>query len=316
MVGVGIGAGVGAGAGQGMAGAGFQGGAETVNAPVGQQKRQPGLIAGGAGTVVAEQQRNVAAHIGGLVGRREQVQRNAGRVAAGAHLAAYRHIEPGHGGAVHFLNSRREGDILRSGVGAVLPAAGNGYIELAGQVGVLPVADEHCGELLGNGGGVQQLVGRQAGRRAAHHGADVVHTGLQRNQPDGRQPVPDVRHLLNGEFPQLHLLPGGQVGKPHPVVGADGGQGAELVGVADAVGDADAHHKTARRLPAKEHAGPLQPVAVVRWNGFPTVAAEGGEVIEDVQAVFCGLDDFNFVHCCCLPVADAAVRRPFSRFIG
>ena len=308
VVGMGIGAGIGAGPGQGAPQAGFQGGAEAGGAPFGQQKRQAGFVARRACAAVAEQPGDVAAQLGGIGRRREYVQRRGGRVAAGTHLAAHRHIEAGDRRAVYFRNGRREGDVLRCGVGAVFPATGNGNIELAGQVGELPVAEEHCGELPGNGRCVQQLAGRQAGGGAAHDGADVVHPGLQGNQPDGVQTRPDVRHIPNGEIPQLHLLAGGEVGKGLPaaavaiaaaaaVVLADRRQGAELVGVADAVGDADAHHKPPRRLAAKENAGPLQTVPVRHRNGFPTIPAEGGDVPENVQAVLFGLDGFNLVHC-------------------
>ena len=252
----------------------------------------------------------MTAQFGGGGGRHENVQRHGGGVAAGTHLAAHRHIEAGDGRAVYFRKGRREGDVLGGGVGAVFAAAGDGDIELAGQVGELPVAEEHCGELRGDGRGVQQFVGREAGGGAAHDGADVVHSGLQGDEADGVQAGPDVRHIGNAEIPQLHLLAGGQVGEglagagaaiavvaTAAVVLADGRQGAELVGIADAVGDADAHHKAPRRLAAKENAGPLQAVAVGRRDGFPAVAAEGGDVPEDVQAVFFGFDDFNLVHC-------------------
>ena len=297
VVGTGAGAGVGAGAEQRAGGAGCQGGAELGGAPVGEEESQPGFVAGGAGAVVAEQQDDVVAEVGGLVGRHEQVEGDGGGVTAGAHFAADGHVEAGRGAAVDFLDGGGESDVLGIGMDAVFQAAGDADIEFAGQVGVGAVADEHSGELVGDGGGVQEFVRGQAGGGAADDGADVVHAGLEGNEADGGQAGPDVRGLRDGEVAELGLLSGGEVGEAGAVVVADAGQGAELVGVGDAVGDADAHHKAARGLAAEEDAGPLEAVAVGRGDGLPAVAGESGDVGQDVQAVFFGLDGFDFVHC-------------------
>ena len=297
MVGAGAAAGVGAGGEQRAGGAGCQGGAELGGAPVGEEESQPGFVAGGAGAVVAEQQDDVVAEVGGLVGRHEQVEGDGGGVTAGAHFAADGYVEAGRRDAVDFLDGGREGDVLGIGMDAVFQAAGDADIEFAGQVGVGAVADEHSGELVGDGGGVQEFAGRQAGGGAADDGADVVHAGLEGDEADGVQAGPDVRGLGDGEVAELDLLAGGEVGEAGAVVVADGGQGAELVGVGDAVGDADAHHKAARGLAAEEDAGPLEAVAVGRGDGLPAVAGEGGDVLQDVQAVFFGFDGFDFVHC-------------------
>ena len=143
-------------------------------------------------------------------------------------------------------------------------------------------------------------MGGQAGQGAADNGADVVHAGLQGGEAHVVQALPDVKHVANFVLAQLDLLAGSQVGKPFAVVIADAGDGAELGGVADAVGHTQPHHKTAGGLPAVENAGPLQQVALILRDGLPALFGEGGNILQDVQAILGGFHNFDFVH------------RPFS----
>ena len=161
----------------------------------------------------------------------------------------------------------------------VVQAAGDGDIELSGQVGVLPVADKHFGEFAGDGRRIQQLAGREAGNRAPNHCANVVHAGLQRDQSHAVQTFPDFGYVVDAELAQLHLLTSGQVAKALPVVIADIGQNAELIGVAEAVGHAYSHHKTARGLPTEKHAGPLQAIPLLLRYGLPT----GGGIVGNIS---------------------------------
>ena len=274
----------------------FDFGAELFGSPFCNEESQPHLVAGFPGAVIAEDQHDVIADFGGFLGRDEQVQRRVRRVASRPHFAAHGHVKPGDLPAVRSLHGRRHGNVLRCYVSAVLQASRDGHVELAGQVGVFPVAHEHIGKLPGDGRGVQQFVGSETGSGTADDGANVVHAGLQRNQAHGIQSLPDVRHLLDAELPQLNLLAGGEIGEPLAVVVADAGDGAELDGVADAVGNANPHHKPARGLAPEEDAGPLQAVPVVRGDGLPTFAGERRNVIQDVQAILFRLEYFDFVH--------------------
>ena len=59
-----------------------------------------------------------------------------------------------------------------------------GHVELPRQVRVGLVAQEYLGELLRNRRGVEELVRREPGGRAADDVADIVHAGLERDQAD------------------------------------------------------------------------------------------------------------------------------------
>ena len=155
----------------------------------------------------------------------------------------------------------------------------------------------------GNGRGVQHSSswGGQAGQGAADDGADVVHAGLQGGEAHVVQALPDVKHVANFVLAQLDLLAGSQVGKPFAVVIADAGDGAELGGVADAVGHTQPHHKTARGFAG----GRKMPAHFNRSrssSGTDCLAlfGEGGNILQDVQAILGGFHNFDFVH------------RPFS----
>ena len=86
-------------------------------------------------------------------------------------------------------------------------------------------------ELVDDRRGVEQLVRRQAGHRAAADAADVVHAGLLAVQADLVQPPPDVRHVGEREPAQLNLLPRGQVAEALAVLVGQVGDDAELAGV-------------------------------------------------------------------------------------
>ena len=66
-------------------------------------------------------------------------------------------------------------------MGAVLFAGGDRHVELAGQVRVLLLTDEHTSELPDHRRRIKKLVGREPRDGATDHVADVVHAGLQRD---------------------------------------------------------------------------------------------------------------------------------------
>lgn len=60
----------------------------------------------------------------------------------------------------------------------------------------------------------------------------------------------------------------------------------ELGGVADAVRDANAHHKISGRLLAEESACPFEPLAVAVANGFPSLPGVARHVGKNIEPVF------------------------------
>jgi len=80
--------------------------------------------------VVAIEQGELGAQVGGLFGRHEDVERRGGAITARALLAAHEHVE-----ADGRITARRhQTDVLRFGMTAVLQAAGDRDVEFARQV--------------------------------------------------------------------------------------------------------------------------------------------------------------------------------------
>ena len=101
-------------------------------------------------------------------------------------------------------------------------------------------------ELVDDRRGVEQLVRRQAGHRAAADAADVVHAGLLAVQADLLEPPPDLRHVAEREPAQLDLLPRRQVAEALAELVGQVGDDAELPGVGLAGVQAQAQHEVAR----------------------------------------------------------------------
>ena len=131
-----------------------QGGAESLRAEFLGQVAHAGQPAVLTVAQLAEELGHAAAQLDGLVGPDEEVDVRGHPLTVGE-AAADEHVEAD--GAVGPLR-RPEADVVDLDPGAVLGAAGDGDLELARQVGVLPVAGEEGGDGLGHGEGVDHLV--------------------------------------------------------------------------------------------------------------------------------------------------------------
>jgi hypothetical protein len=181
-------------------------------------------------------------------------------------------------------------------VGAVVATAGDPDVELAREVGVGLAPHEHRGEGAGHRGGVQELVRGQAEGWAADDVADIVHPGLQRDQPDVEQPVEDLRHVLDPDPPQLHLLARRDVHEPAPHAVGDTADGAEMAGGGDPVRDAETHHEVAGVLLAEEHPPPLQAVQIAFLDRLEAELRVARDVRAHVEPILAGLQLLDLVH--------------------
>ena len=94
------------------------------------------------------------------------------------------------------------------------------------------------------------------------------------------EPFPDFRDIVDRKPAQLNLLAGGDVDETPAVSAADVADGAQLRCGHDAVGNPQAHHEMARRLPPKENAGPLEPLLVAIGDRLPTLGGIPRQVVE------------------------------------
>ncbi len=121
-------------------------------------------------------------------------------------------------------------DVVDLGLGAVLEAAGDAHLELAGEVGVLAVAGEEARDPLGVGQSVDRLVGVESGNRAAEDVAGRVAARLDGRQPRLRKAPPDLGDVADPQPVELDVLPGGDVAEALAPQLVDLGPPRQLVG--------------------------------------------------------------------------------------
>ena len=175
------------------------------------------------------------------------------------------------------LLGRPQADVVDLDPGAVLRAAGHGDLELAGQVGVLPVAGEEGRDGLRDRQRLDDLVGVDARHRARAHVAGRVAAGLDRGQPDLPEALPDPGHVGDADPVQLDVLARREVGvavaEDGAVVGSLGeGVGrhtdlADLGGGHHAARHLDPHHEGVAALALRVHPDPLEPLLLAGHLG-------------------------------------------------
>ena len=106
---------------------------------------------------------------------------------------------------------RPQADVVDLGLGAVVAAARDAELELPRQVGVLPVAGEEVRDLASDRRCVEDLVGVDAGDRAAEDVAGRVPARLHRRDPDLLEQGPDLGHVSDPDPVQLDVLAGREV---------------------------------------------------------------------------------------------------------
>ena len=146
-------------------------------------------------------------------------------------------------GAELGVHGADEGDVVHLGRDVLAGVAGQRGLELAGQVGVLRVADVAPLDLRQRRGAVDDLVRSDTGHRRAEEPARRVAAGLLRLQPDGLEALPDRRHVLDADPVVLDVLPVGDVSGAASEVGGDAAEHPELVRAEQGTVGADAQHE-------------------------------------------------------------------------
>ncbi len=213
--------------------------AELGRPPVGDEELQAGAGAQPAVAVVAEDRDDA------LVDIRDLVQRDPGAQAhtelgVGGETAADPDVEARTVLGVVHAHERDVVDLVRH---VEQGRAGDGGLELAGQVGEVLVAHDAAVDLVDGGGAVDDLVLRDAGDGRAEDDAGRVTAGLGGREADGLQPTPDLRDVLDPDPVVLHVLAVGEVGGAARELLGDLADDAELLGGQPAAVDADAQHE-------------------------------------------------------------------------
>ena len=116
-------------------------------------------------------------------------------------------------------------------------------LELARQVGELAVADELALDRVDRRGGVDDLVGGDAGDGGAEDDAGAVAARFLGRQADRLEAVPDRRDVAYVDPVVLDVLAIGEVGGVAGELGGDVGDGTQLLEVELSAVDAHSHHE-------------------------------------------------------------------------
>src|SRR2546426_6913931 len=143
---------------------------------------------------------------------------------------------------------RREPYVVDLRVRAPHSAAGDRDLVLARQVVEGGVAAEHARRRVDERRGVHDLVGVQAGERAAGDVARDVAARPHRGDPGAPERLEDVGQALERYPVELDVLADRDVGDAARVALGEPGDRAKLVGLQLTVRDPDADHEVARRL--------------------------------------------------------------------
>ena len=198
--------------------------AELRGTPLGHEELQAGLGAQPPVAVVAEDRDDAEPHVGGLLGRDEHAE-PLGQARGGGQPATDPEVVAGAELGVDDPDERDVVDLVHD-VEARVP--GDGRLELARQVGELRVADEPAGDLVDRGRGVEDLVGGDAGERAAEDDARGVTARLGGLQADGLEAAPDLGHVLDPDPVVLDVLPVADVGRAAGELVAEVGEHPQL----------------------------------------------------------------------------------------
>ena len=180
---------------------------------------------------------------------------------------AHQQVEPGRAVPEPGRDQRQVVDLrLR----AILATPGHAHLELARQIGILPVAGEKIADRRRDRVGVDHLVGVDPGHRAAEHVARRIAARLHGGDADRLQPPPDLRHRPDPDPVQLDVLPGRQVEIPVPpdrvrlraasVLVGDLPDQPRLRRRQPAAGDLHPQHEGVAALPLRIEPDPLQPL--------------------------------------------------------
>ena len=266
--------------------------AEALHAPLAQQHLQPRLLAARARPVVAEHRQHRLCKIHHIVRPNPGVQRHGQKRIPTAHRAAHQHVETHLAAATR----RREREIVRLRVRAVVRTARNAQVELARQIAEPPPpTDDHLLNPPRQRRGVDQLARVDARQRAAHDVPHIVHPRLLRGEIHRAQPLEDVRRVRNANPAQLDVLPRRDVRLASPVVVRQIADRRQLLCRQHPVGDAQPQHEIARRRLAVEQPVPLQTLQIALFVDGLLLLRVAVQVGQHIQPVLGRLDRLNRV---------------------
>jgi hypothetical protein len=199
--------------------------AEPLRSPVRHQELEAGTVAKAAVAVVAEDRDDALPDLGHLLQRHPRAEA-LGEHRVGGQAATHPDVEARAEDRVLDADERDVVDLVRD---VEAWGAGDGRLELAGQVGELGAADVLLEDLADRRRAVDDLVGRDARDRRPEDHAGRVAAGLRGGEPDRLETPPDLGHVLDANPVELDVLSVGDVGGVARELRADPGDRAQLL---------------------------------------------------------------------------------------
>ena len=220
------------------------------------------------------------------------------------------------GRPANHTSRRGQPNIVDLRIRAPHAASRNRDLEFAGKVVEVVIPRQHSRRFERQRRSIANLVGVHSRDRAAGDIARDIAAGAHRVQSDSRERFEYIRKGLDRDPVQLNVLANGDVGNSVSVAAGEFGNGAQLFGTQQAVGDPDSHHEALQRpaFPALT-AGYARPIALgvhappakigpnpLRRNGVESLAREASDFFQTfpwVLGAFEALDPlcFGFFRC-------------------
>ena len=220
---------------------------ELLRPPLGHEELQPGLVAQATVAVVAEDADDAVPDVQGVL-RRDEGPQPLTQTRGGGQGAGHPQVVAGTELGVV---DAHEGDVVDLVEDVEAGGAGDGRLELAGQIGQLGVTQVGVLDGTGQRGRIDDLVLGDAGHRGDQEPPRRVPAALDRGQPHRLQAPPQLWDIVDLHPVQLDVLPVGDVG------GAAG----------EVVGDRAEHPQLLAAQAPTVQAHPLHEVAVGELGG-------------------------------------------------
>ena len=222
--------------------------AEPLRPPLGHEELQPGLVAQATVAVVAEDADDAVPDVEGVL-RRDEGPQPLAQTWGGGQGAGHPQVVAGTELGVV---DAHEGDVVDLVEDVEAGGAGDGRLELAGQIGQLRVAQVGVLDGAGQRGRIDGLVLGDAGNGGDQEASGRVPAALDRGQPHRLQVPPELWDIVDLDPVELDVLAVGDVG------GAAG----------EVVGDRAQYPQLLAAQAATIQAHPLQEVAVGELGGI------------------------------------------------
>src|SRR5208282_775493 len=221
------------------------------------------------------------------------------------------------GGSAQDASRRGQPNIVDLRIRAPHPAPGNRNLEFSGKVVEVAIPRQHSRCFQRQRRSITNFVRVHSRDRTAGDISCDIAASARRVQSHAPQRLEQFRKRLDRDPVQLNVLPYGDVGNSMSVAAGEVGNGSELFGTQQTVGNPDSHHEAlqspafptlsagyARPIALRVHAPPAKVGPNPLWrNGLKPFTREAPYLLQTVPwilAALKALDPLCLGFCCCV----------------